>query len=664
LYPFTDTNPPGDGAGSSSTVHSDDISAAGHIHKDASFDTNTGTITGIISLDGLGSGGVHVTAVRADNLDAVAARFSISRFLDPEDAIDSADFLAQGPGFYRLDGLPAGDYYIYTEWLDGTDEQFGRLDQRHNLTSFNSEVADGDAPDYAGSLGFLPQRFEFYNTLESADGGDGSTAGAATDNPDEATMISIAPGDLVPGVDIAINLDPDTGKTTSQRENPTGISRHDVLNPAPNLFGGIGLNEEGNNDNYWLMRVPASDLPPPPYNVTEGIWTKNGRSDEPYTGGLMLAEPGNANIIEPAIVFNPPRLVAGSANGGTGLTELVDVRERFNVTVNQARDLFFVVKQPESFTNLIVDGYFIIANISDLTCSTSGVSCTIDSGTGEDDCSGPPSNVCTGGSGNTFLTEDNFQTFVGFVGDVIDILYRVRTESAPAVLLTGAAPATLDQDDSNVLVTISGAGFRAGAQVDFLSPTFNGSGPSGVTVVSTSFVNSSTLEVTVDVAANANPGILDVQLRNPEVVIPNRARLMTVNAGPDSDGDGYTNSGDCAAADPDLWALPGSIESTVAATVPGGGGVRFDWAAPAEPGGTSLAYNVVRGDGATLRSSAGGDFGSCLFAGIGVTTATDSSLPAPGQIQTYMFNTTNGCGISTYVTPAGNPLRDSNPGNC
>ena len=154
------------------------------------------------------------------------------------------------------------------EWLDSTDEPFVRLENRYNLTAGNSRVADGDATDFAGSLGFLPQRFEFYNTLESADGGDGSTAGAATDNPDEATMISIAPGDLVPGVDIAINLDPDTGKTTSQRENPTGISRHDVINPAANLFGGIGLNEEGNNDNYWLMRVPASDLPPTPYNVT------------------------------------------------------------------------------------------------------------------------------------------------------------------------------------------------------------------------------------------------------------------------------------------------------------------------------------------------------------------------------------------------------------
>jgi hypothetical protein len=398
--------------------------------------------------------------------------------------------------------------------------------------------------------------------------------------------------------------------------------------------------------------------------VIEGIWTKNGRSDEPYTGALLMAEPGNPNSIEPAIVFDPPRLVAGSANGGTGLTEVLDVRDRFNVTVNQARDLFFAVKQPESFTGTIVNGYFIIANVSDLTCSNNGVPCTIDPGTGVDDCSGPPSNVCTGGSGNTFLTEDNFQTFVGFTGDVIDIVYRVRTESAPAVLITGASPATLNQDASGVPVTISGAGFHPGAQVDFLSPTFNGSNPSGVTVVSTSFVNSSTLGVTVDVAANATPGILDVQVRNPEVVIPNRARLMTVDAGPDSDGDGYTNSGDCAAGDPNLWALPGGIEDTVVASVPGGGGVRFDWAPPAAPGGTSPAYNVVRGDGATLSSSAGGNFGSCLLAGVGATTATDLTLPAPGQIQTYMFNTTNGCGESTYAAPAGNPLRDSNPGNC
>ncbi|TDI35492.1 MAG: hypothetical protein E2P03_00755, partial [Acidobacteria bacterium] len=575
LYPFTDTNPPGDGAGGTRTVHSDDISAAGHIYKDASYDANTGTITGVISLDGLGAGGVHVTALRADNLNAVAARFSMSRFMDPVDVLDGADFLAHGAGYYRLDGLPPGDYVIYTEWLDGTDEGFGRLENRYNITVQNSRVADGDITDYAGSLGFLPQRWEFYNTLESAAGGDGATAGAAGDNPDEATVFSIAPGDVIGGVDIAINLDPDTGKTDAQRENPTGVSRHDLINPATNLFGGFGLNEEGNNDNYWLMRFPASDLPTPPYNVIEGIWTKNGRSDEAYTGGLMLADPGNPNIIEPAIVFDPPRLVAGSANGGTGLTELVDVRDRFNVTVNQARDLFFVVKQPESGTITIADGYFVILNVSDLACSNNGIPCTIDPD-GSDDCTGPASNICTGGTGNTIFTEDNFQTYFGFIGGVVDIPYRVRTEIAPAVMITGASPATLNQDASSVLVTISGAGFRAGAQVDFLSPTVNGSGPSGVTVVSTTFISSSTLEVTVDVAANAIPGILDVQVRNPEVVIPNRARLMTLNAGPDSDGDGYTNSGDCAAADPNLWTLPGSVQNTVVATAQPAGGVRFD----------------------------------------------------------------------------------------
>ncbi|TDI43826.1 MAG: hypothetical protein E2P00_04890 [Acidobacteria bacterium] len=661
LYPFPDVNPPGDGTGSTGTVHSDDISAAGHIYKDAGYDANTGTITGVISLNGLGAGGVHVSALRADNLDAVAARFSMSRFLDPLDAVDGADFLAQGTGFYRLDGLPPGDYYIYAEWLDGTDEPFNRLDWNHNLTTLQSRVADGDTADYAGSLGFLPQRFEFYNTLESAAGGDGTTAGSAVDNPDEATMISIAPGDVITGVDIAINLDPDTGKAVSQRENPTGISRHDVVNPATNLVSGVSQPADGTDDNFWLMRFPASELPAPPYNVIEGIWTKSGRSDQPYTGGLMLADPANANIIEPFIVFDPPRLVAGSANGRTGLAEQVDVRERFNVTVNQARDLLFVVKQPESSAIQIVDGYFIVGNISPLACSRNGVPCTINPD-GSDDCSGPPSNVCIGGSGNTFSTLDNFQTFEP--SGVMDIVYRVRTESAPAVLITGASPATLNQDDSSVLMTISGAGFRNGAQVDFLSPGIGGTKPSGVTVISTGFVSSSTLEVTVDVAANATPGLLDVQVRNPEVVIPNRARLMTLNAGADGDGDGYTDSGDCAAADPDLWALPGSIENTVVATVAAGGGVRFDWEAPADPGGTNPAYNVVRGDGAILNSSTGGDFGSCLFAGVASTTATDSSLPAPGQIQVYMFNTINGCGDSTYLTPAGDPLRDSNPGNC
>ena len=183
-------------------------------------------------------------------------------------------------------------------------------------------------------------------------------------------------------------------------------------------------------------------------------------------------------------------------------------------------------------------------------------------------------------------------------------------------------------------------------------------------VTSTTFINSTTLEVTVDVAANAIPDIRDVLVRNPEAVIPNRSRVFDVTAGTDTDLDGWADAGDCAAGDDTLWNIPGGVDNTVVASIPAAASVRFDWAPPVQPGGTSPLYNVVRGDAATLSSSGGSDYGTCRFTGLTTTDATDADLPAAGQIFIYMLTPANGCGDGTYTSPAGNPLRDSNAGNC
>ena len=161
---------------------------------------------------------------------------------------------------------------------------------------------------------------------------------------------------MIPGVDIAINLDPDGGKTNLARQDPTGIGRHDLA-PFADLVGGIGMSQDGTDDDYWILHFAAADLPAPPYNVLEGIWTKNGRSDASYTGGLLLSSAADPNLVEPFIVFDAPRLVAGGPGGNTGTTEITDVRDRFNVTINDGRELYFVVNQPESVGSLIAEDY-------------------------------------------------------------------------------------------------------------------------------------------------------------------------------------------------------------------------------------------------------------------------------------------------------------------
>ena len=92
-------------------------------------------------------------------------------------------------------------------------------------------------------------------------------------------------------------------KSHAERQDPTAIGRHD-LTPITSVRAGRVLEEEGNGDDDWLlMRFPASELPEPPYNVIEGSWTKWGRSDRPYPGALLLAETRNPGRIEPSIVM-------------------------------------------------------------------------------------------------------------------------------------------------------------------------------------------------------------------------------------------------------------------------------------------------------------------------------------------------------------------------
>jgi hypothetical protein len=119
----------------------------------------------------------------------------------------------------------------------------------------------------------------------------------------------------------------------------------------------------------------------------------------------------------------------------------------------------------------------------------------------------------------------------------------------------------------------------------------------------------------------------------------------------DADGDGYgnpdvwvrscaqpagyvTDGSDCDDASADVWATPGEVrdllftdEQTLA------------WTAPADPGATSIMYDV-------LRSGDPGDFESgavCIASDTKTETVADTTSPFQGELFFFLVRTGNNC---------------------
>jgi hypothetical protein len=92
------------------------------------------------------------------------------------------------------------------------------------------------------------------------------------------------------------------------------------------------------------------------------------------------------------------------------------------------------------------------------------------------------------------------------------------------------------------------------------------------------------------------------------------------------------------------WSTPGEVVNlTLRAD-----GVTLDWSAPADAGATSLSYD-------TLRSGMPGDFAGsalCVESNDGADiSATDGSIPAPGEIFYYLVRAVNGCPGGAGIGP-------------
>ncbi|MCW2927755.1 MAG: hypothetical protein JWM86_1723, partial [Thermoleophilia bacterium] len=87
--------------------------------------------------------------------------------------------------------------------------------------------------------------------------------------------------------------------------------------------------------------------------------------------------------------------------------------------------------------------------------------------------------------------------------------------------VSGAAPASLPQGRTTT-VRISGVGFQSGATVTFSA--------AGVAVTSTTWVDSTSIDVVVDVAGNAALGTRDVTVQHPDLVSATGLSAFTVTA--------------------------------------------------------------------------------------------------------------------------------------
>ncbi len=108
-------------------------------------------------------------------------------------------------------------------------------------------------------------------------------------------------------------------------------------------------------------------------------------------------------------------------------------------------------------------------------------------------------------------------------------------------------------------------------------------------------------------------------------------------AAQDGDGDGFGQC-DCDDGDGGVWALPGAPHSLT--LMPEERGTRLVWQAPAETGGTSVAFDL-------LKSLTAGDFGggaSCLESRDSRDQeALERKVPLPGQAFYYLVRSRNNC---------------------
>jgi len=614
MFPFIDDEPPSDGLGQRVPKHGD-LSTSSRYYPEASFGSSYGSITGFISLNGVDADGVHVVAIDPTTMLGVEGRFSVSRFQSGASTLgpEGPDFAVNGAGFYRIDGLPAGNYYVYVEYFDDTDFISQRLQNRYNTTVLNSNVSNGNPgsmDQVGGWLGFIPQLTEFYNTGDSGDGGaDGINPGAALDNSDRATLVPMVAGSATTGINIAINIEVN-GQTGPNRQNPT--NRTTLVNDAlqgTDILTAFVLN--GGTDDFYAVRFPSNLLPAPPYNVAEGLWIRGGKSTSNYVTRLVYGDPNNSArpALNDPVVASSGRVLSGGPNGLTTGSDFLDVRDQWNVTINDSRDVWIVANQPASppGTTFITSGFFCFV-----------------------------ARTAAGGNrvGRTLVTQNGGGTWGTLTAD---LLYDLILEADPPVMITSASPSSLEEGSTGVDVNVNGFGFKTGATVDF--------GP-GIMVNSVTFISAQQLRcnLTIPFSGATSPRGANVKVTDPEVVFPNVSRVFTVLPAADGDSDGVPNALDCAPADATLKHAATEAQNLDAIDL--GGSTSISWDSQDALNGTGTVYDVVTGLIGDLRMTATYAAAVCAVNNDADTPFVDlNPAPAGGAVRYWLVRAANGCNV-------------------
>jgi hypothetical protein len=104
----------------------------------------------------------------------------------------------------------------------------------------------------------------------------------------------------------------------------------------------------------------------------------------------------------------------------------------------------------------------------------------------------------------------------------------------------------------------------------------------------------------------------------------------------DADGDGRAPACDCDPLNGTAWTIPSEILSLTFTSA-----VNYSWTAPATPGGTIPAYDVLR---APQVSSGVAPTYACFQPNLALLTSSDASNPPVGQSFFYLTRAGNSCG--------------------
>jgi hypothetical protein len=107
----------------------------------------------------------------------------------------------------------------------------------------------------------------------------------------------------------------------------------------------------------------------------------------------------------------------------------------------------------------------------------------------------------------------------------------------------------------------------------------------------------------------------------------------------DGDGDQHAAPCDCNEADASVWAIPGEVANFAISSDK----QTLTWSA--QDGGTTVLYDVIRGQQATV---GGVPAYSCFASNQAATSASDPTTPAPGALPfLYLVRAHTSCGIGT-----------------